>query len=195
MGRLITIILILISFVGYSQTYSMKDSRSGDIVQRIIQTTKASGIVKYLLITGTDTAEIRWNGTKLLIGGYNLADSIDLTTDSIAKHRIDINSNTTDKVNNLAKTAVSYTPTDSDDYIIFTNTASGNDTCFLTGLETGKVLTILIGDGTNDVVINATTLTENGLTNITNYSLQNYVRSAIVIHEGAEVYHIMVIAN
>jgi len=66
---------------------------------------------------------------------------------------------------------------------------------FLTGLETGKVLTILIGDGTNDVVINATTLTENGLTNITNYSLQNYVRSAIVIHEGAEVYHIMVIAN
>jgi len=90
MGRLITIILILISFVGYSQTYSMKDSRSGDIVQRIIQTTKTDGIVKYLFITGTDTAEIRWDGTKLLINGYNLADSTDLTTDSIQELRSDM---------------------------------------------------------------------------------------------------------
>jgi len=76
MGRLITIILILISFVGYSQTYSMKDSRSGDIVQRIIQTTKTDGIVKYLFITGTDTAEIRWDGTDLTIKDINVADSI-----------------------------------------------------------------------------------------------------------------------
>jgi len=52
MGRLITIILILISFVGYSQTYSMKDSRSGDIVQRIIQTTKTDGIVKIFIYNG-----------------------------------------------------------------------------------------------------------------------------------------------
>jgi len=93
MKHIILIILILISFVGYSQTYSMKDSRSGDTVQRIIQTTKASGIVKYLLITGTDTAEIRWNGTKLLLDGYNLADSIDLSTDSIAALRVNVNAN------------------------------------------------------------------------------------------------------
>ena len=91
MGRIITILFLLFSFISFSQTYTMRDSRSGDTVQRIIQTTKTDGIVKYLLITSTDTAEIRWDGTKLLINGYNLADSTDLTTDSIQELRSDMN--------------------------------------------------------------------------------------------------------
>ena len=91
MKRIITILFLLFSFISFSQTYTMRDSRPGDTVQRIIQTTKTDGIVKYLFITGTDTAEIRWDGTKLLINGYNLADSTDLTTDSIQELRSDMN--------------------------------------------------------------------------------------------------------
>lgn len=91
MGRIITIIFILFSLAGFSQTFTMKDSRAGDTVQRIIQSTEVSGIAKYILISNADTAEIRWNGTSLLFNGYNVADSTDLTTDSIQQLRTDVN--------------------------------------------------------------------------------------------------------
>lgn len=93
MGRIILLILLFISFVSLGQTNSAKYVRDADTAQMIIQTTKSGGIVKYLLITGTDTAQIRWDGTALLIEGYNIVDSTNLQTDTLKDHRVQINKN------------------------------------------------------------------------------------------------------
>lgn len=104
-------------------------------------------------------------------------------------------------INNLVKTSTNYTPTDANDYIIFTNTTV-RDTCFLTGLTAGKVLTIRRKDITNDVVINADSLIIDGAADdgyyhsyIYNYNMTATTRSVVVISEGNNVYDIIMITN
>lgn len=130
-------------------------------------------------------------GVISVVGTTNYEDNVTFD-DAIPNKKYVDDSRTLDA---LTLTAVNITPTDANDNIIFTNTTHDKDTCFLDGLTAGKILTIRRGDTTNDVVINASDLTTDGATNITNYNLTGNVRSVIIIAESGTEYHIMVIGQ
>lgn len=80
----------------------------------------------------------------------------------------------------------SYTVLVGDDVIIFTDTDSGNDTCFLPTLYSGKGVWVRRGSMTNDVVINASDLTIDGSTNITDYNITRGEMAVYCVQDGTQ---------
>jgi len=111
----------------------------------------------------------------------NLADPI-LNQDAVTKKYAD------DAISKSVLTTVyeiaNYTATATDNIIIYTTTAIGDKTVTLPDLFSGKGLWVRQGDQTNNVIISASGLTIDGVTNIDTYTITGTINSVYCVQSG-----------
>ncbi len=57
--QIVILLMALLPMVVLAQTKTSKYSNEGDSVQRVIENTNASGITKFVMVTGTDSVTLR----------------------------------------------------------------------------------------------------------------------------------------